>query len=83
MIQKTLDDIYRLAVSTHDLKPSGTSIRNNACDLGFTACEIFAKKARADRRCPQRIPAKEYLQNNTICRVHTIHAIHTYNEYIQ
>ena len=37
MSQKALDVYYNLALSKHDLKPSGTFFWKFACDLGFAA----------------------------------------------
>ena len=36
-------EIYNLAVSKHDLKPSATFFKKNVCDLGFAAYGIFEK----------------------------------------
>ena len=45
-IPEALDEIWNLAVSNRDLKPSGTFFRKFACGLGFAGGESNMKKVK-------------------------------------
>ena len=53
MSRKALDVYYAVALSKHDLKPSGTFFWKFACDLGFAAYvfnQLFCPKGRLSAR---------------------------------